>query len=74
MYDKNIYYDVILGVLLHDIGKFYQKGKSVSEAGINATGQHPLISARFVEHFRDIIGAAGFDVDLVKENPFYLLC
>lgn len=63
----NKYYDVILGALLHDIGKFYQKGKNTSYLGIIAEGKHPLISAKFVEHFRNKLSTVGFDVDLIKE-------
>lgn len=63
----NKYYEVILGALLHDIGKFYQKDSRRGSQTIDTQGKHPLISARFIEHFRTQLVQAGFDVDLVKE-------
>lgn len=63
----NKYYEVILGALLHDIGKFYQKDSRRGSQTIDTQGKHPLISARFIEHFRTQLAQAGFDVDLVKE-------
>lgn len=63
----NKYYEVILGALLHDIGKFYQKDNRKGTQTIDTQGSHPSISARFIEHFRPQLTQVGFDVDTVKE-------
>ena len=60
-------YEVILGALLHDIGKFYQKGLKSGEDidGVKAvSGGHSLISAEFVKRYRDKFEALNPSVDV----------
>lgn len=62
-------YDVVLGGLLHDIGKLYMKGGNDGDkvAGLTICKEHPIISADFVEKHRGVLYKAGFNVDAVKE-------
>ena len=55
------YQSLILGALLHDIGKFLNRAKGVKK-------KHPLFSADFVssESFRKIVKENWVDLDLVK--------
>lgn len=64
--------EVIVGGLLHDIGKFYQKGipggsGSKPICGIDGSGKHPIVSARFIENNKSIFDKLGLDTDLIKE-------
>lgn len=68
------YHTVILGALLHDIGKFLQKG-DFGPFGIEIEGKHPEVSENFVKVFKDYF-AHGADVSLLctlvkrhHENP-----
>lgn len=70
--DKRIYQTVVLGGLLHDIGKFLQRG---SFGSLNIEGKHPEVSARFVSAFQKYFEPTT-DVSLLKtlvqrhhENP-----
>ncbi|MDY6827149.1 MAG: type III-A CRISPR-associated protein Cas10/Csm1 [Bacillota bacterium] len=56
------YKTVALAGLLHDIGKFFQKGNF---PGLKVTGKHPEVSARFVRAFKDTF-ASVCDVNLLE--------
>ena len=61
--------EVRLAGLLHDIGKFYQKsgarGREIN--GIDVSGHHALISARFIEKYRNKLSRYNLDIDAIKE-------
>ena len=64
--------EVIVGGLLHDIGKFYQKGipgghGSKPICGIEGSGNHPIVSARFIDKHRDIFNKLNLDTNLIRE-------
>lgn len=64
--------EIIVGGLLHDIGKLYQKGVPSGTGnkpicGIEGSGKHPIVSARFIESNRNIFNKLGLDTDLIKE-------
>lgn len=60
--------EIKLAGLLHDIGKFYQKaGTGKTVAGVNVQGHHAMVSANFVEVYREIFENLGINVDAVKE-------
>jgi CRISPR-associated protein Csm1 len=48
--DNREYETVVLAALLHDIGKFLQRGRSLD---FNVSGTHPEVSANFVNAFSD---------------------
>ncbi|MFW0861814.1 MAG: type III-A CRISPR-associated protein Cas10/Csm1 [Dethiobacter sp.] len=56
------YQTVILAGLLHDIGKFLQRGAFGS---LNVEGRHPEVSARFVAAFGQVFTRVA-DIDLLK--------
>lgn len=71
--NKEVYQTVILGGLLHDIGKFLQRGSFPGFKKIE--GKHPEVSARFVSAFQQYFELTT-DVSLLKslvqrhhENP-----
>lgn len=70
--DQKVYQTVTLGGLLHDIGKFLQRG---SFPGLRIEGKHPEVSARFVSAFQEYLEPTA-DISLLKslvqrhhENP-----
>ncbi|MBI3583950.1 MAG: type III-A CRISPR-associated protein Cas10/Csm1 [Nitrospinae bacterium] len=78
---KREYYTVILGALLHDVGKMLQRG---SFGSLDTKGQHPQVSSDFVSAFKEFF-SKFVDFDLFKtlvqrhhEDPRYfkenLLC
>ena len=54
--DRLEYQTVVLGALLHDIGKFLQRGRGLS---LVAEGKHPEVSARDVSALPDVVHAAS---------------
>ncbi|MFH1140676.1 MAG: type III-A CRISPR-associated protein Cas10/Csm1 [Chloroflexota bacterium] len=54
MFEDATYRAVVLGALLHDVGKLYQRG---SYGSLELEGQHPKLAADFVSAFRDLLGA-----------------
>ena len=79
--DQKEYQSVILGALLHDVGKMLQRG---SFGSLDTKGQHPQVSSDFVSAFKDFFSKV-VDFDLFKilvqrhhENPNHfkkeLLC
>jgi len=54
------YQTVILAALLHDVGKMLQRG---SFGSLDTKGQHPQVSAHFVNAFKDFFSRfADFDL------------
>jgi CRISPR-associated protein Csm1 len=71
-FDVREYQTVIIAALLHDIGKMLQRG---SFGELDTKGQHPAVSAVFVDAFKDLFSEC-VDFDLLKllvqrhhENP-----
>lgn len=62
MFDSHEYQTVVLGALLHDIGKFLQRG---SFGPLDISGRHPKVSADFISAFADYFRNVS-DVDLLK--------
>jgi CRISPR-associated protein Csm1 len=62
LFSDLVYRAVILGALLHDIGKLLQRG---SFGAIDIRGQHPQVSADFIGAFRDFFGQ-WVDADLLR--------
>ena len=58
------YETLLLAALLHDVGKFYQKGKQGGV--IDNSGAHPGVSRQFVEYFAPMFDPF-VDVGLLKE-------
>lgn len=54
---------VVLAALLHDIGKFLQRGRNLS---FNIKGTHPEVSGRFVSAFADVFKPVA-DVYLLRD-------
>ncbi|MBI5681703.1 MAG: HD domain-containing protein [Deltaproteobacteria bacterium] len=80
-FDKKEYQSVVLGALLHDVGKMLQRG---SFGSLDTKGQHPQVSSDFVSAFKGFF-SKFVDFDLFKtlvqrhhENPSHfkenLLC
>lgn len=46
--------EIALAGLLHDVGKFYQKGKKQFINKIDITGKHPQISKNFIGAYKDL--------------------
>ncbi len=80
-FNQRQYNTVLMGALLHDIGKMLQRG---SFGSLDTKGQHPQVSSDFVNAFKDFF-AKFIDVDLLQalvqrhhEDPRYfkenLLC
>ena len=57
-----VYRTVILGALLHDIGKFLQRG---TFPGLRIEGRHPKVSADFIRLFKSDFGQC-VDPDLLE--------
>ena len=80
-FNQKEYETVILGALLHDIGKMLQRG---SFGSLDTKGQHPFVSATFISAFEDFFSRyVDYDllINLVQrhhENPHHfpsdLLC
>ncbi|MBI4744474.1 MAG: type III-A CRISPR-associated protein Cas10/Csm1 [Actinobacteria bacterium] len=72
MIEINKYKEVILAGLLHDIGKFYGRSKTVKglsgelKEESDLPSNHPIISAFFVERLKEQIVELGLDFDVVK--------
>lgn len=49
-FNRKEYQTVILGALLHDVGKMLQRG---SFGSLDTKGKHPLVSSHFVSAFKD---------------------
>ena len=49
-----LFESVVIAALLHDIGKFYQKGQQVTL--IDNAGQHPAVSEKFILSYNVHIG------------------
>src|SRR3972149_8013195 len=71
-FNKREYQTIVLGALLHDVGKMLQRG---SFGSLDTKGQHPQVSSDFVSAFRDFF-SRFLDFDLLKtlvqhhhENP-----
>jgi CRISPR-associated protein Csm1 len=60
--DRREYQTVILAGLLHDIGKFLQRG---SFGSLNTEGKHPKVSGTFVSAFQGLFAEVA-DVALLK--------
>ena len=56
-YDKE-YHSILLGALLHDIGKLFIQPKGKSK-------EHPKVGADFVARYKEVISQAEFDYELV---------
>ncbi len=56
------YQTVVLAALLHDIGKFLHRGRSLA---FDIEGPHPEVSGRFVAAFRSVFEPVA-DVDLLR--------
>jgi len=56
---KREYQSVILGALLHDIGKFIQKPEGKSTA-------HPLDGSNFLAQYKEHINNIGFDFETIN--------
>lgn len=79
--DEKEYNSVVLAALLHDVGKMLQRG---SFGALDTKGQHPQVSAHFVNAFKDFFSKfVNFDLFLTlvqrhHEDPRYfkenLLC
>lgn len=79
-FNQKEYQAVILGALLHDVGKMLQRG---SFGSLDTKGQHPQVSSDFVSAFKDFF-SQFVDADLLRnlvqrhhENPSFkddLLC
>jgi CRISPR-associated protein Csm1 len=72
--DNREYQTVVLGGLLHDIGKLLQRG---TFGVIDIKGKHPAISANFISAFADVFNPIC-DVSLLKtlvqkhhESPYF---
>jgi len=72
--DNREYQTVVLGGLLHDIGKLLQRG---SFGAIDIKGKHPAISANFISAFTDVFTPVC-DVSLLRtlvqkhhESPYF---
>ncbi len=48
-FDVKEYNSVVLGALLHDVGKFLQRGHSET---LDTKGKHPMVSSKFVASFK----------------------
>ncbi|MDA8241179.1 MAG: type III-A CRISPR-associated protein Cas10/Csm1 [Nitrospiraceae bacterium] len=60
VFNQREYQTVILGALLHDIGKMLQRG---SFGSLDTSGKHPIVSSVFVSAFRDFFSRfADFDL------------
>lgn len=59
---SNFYEEVLIGALLHDIGKFIQK----SYVLFNGKGQHPQVSKDFLEPYKSQL-SKRFDSDAISE-------
>lgn len=62
VFDQREYETVVLGALLHDVGKLLQKG---TFPGLKTEGKHPQVSANFISAFNDFF-ARYSDVELLK--------
>src|SRR3972149_4940252 len=80
-FNKREYQTIVLGALLHDVGKMLQRG---SFGSLDTKGQHPQVSSDFVSAFK-VFFSKFVDFDLFKtlvqrhhENPHHfkenLLC
>src|SRR4030042_705955 len=79
-FNQKEYQAVVLGALLHDVGKLLQRG---SFGSLDTKGQHPRVSSDFASAFKDFF-SQFVDADLLRnlvqrhhENPFFkddLLC
>ncbi|MFN3466208.1 MAG: HD domain-containing protein, partial [Candidatus Brocadiales bacterium] len=58
------YQTVVLGALLHDIGKLLQKG-DFGPSGIKIEGKHPEVSENFIKAFENYFGECS-DVSLLR--------
>jgi CRISPR-associated protein Csm1 len=61
-FDNSEYRTVVLGGLLHDVGKLLQRG---TFGAIDIKGKHPAISANFVSAFTDVFSQIC-DVSLLQ--------
>ncbi len=61
-FNQREYQTVILGALLHDVGKMLQRG---SFGSLNTEGKHPQVSSNFVSAFKDFF-SRFVDFDLLK--------
>jgi len=60
--NKREYQTVIMGALLHDVGKMLQRG---SFGSLDTKGKHPKVSADFISAFKDFFSKFA-DVDLLQ--------
>lgn len=59
-FNQREYQTVVLGALLHDVGKMLQRG---SFGSLDTGGKHPQVTSKFASAFRDFYsGFAGFDL------------
>ncbi|GBD96680.1 MAG TPA: type III-A CRISPR-associated protein Cas10/Csm1 [Nitrospirae bacterium] len=61
-FNQKEYQTVILGALLHDVGKLLQKG---TFPGLRTEGKHPQVSANFISAFDDFF-TSYTDIELLK--------
>lgn len=58
-----VFNTVVMAGLLHDIGKFYQKGNTTF---FDTSGRHPEVSAKFLKEFKEVFESVT-DFDLLVE-------
>jgi len=61
-FNQREYQTVILGALLHDVGKMLQRG---SFGSLDTKGKHPQVSSHFVSAFKDFFSKTS-DFELLK--------
>ena len=61
-FNEREYQTIILGAMLHDVGKLLQRG---SFGSLNTKGKHPQVSSYFVNSFKDFF-SKFVDFDLLQ--------